>query len=168
MSVKLHNLKPVPELFITTTTENELKLQATSLKSWNLTKRQICDLELLMNGGFFPLTGFLSKQDYEKVLEGMRLGNGSLWPIPITLDVDEAFSKAIHPNEQISLRDEEGNILAILTVTDNWAPNKKNEAKKVFGTDDLKHPGVDYLFNRRRFLLRRPYLRFKTFNTLRF
>ena len=141
------NLKPVPELFSTTATENELKLQATSLKSWNLTKRQICDLELLMNGGFFPLTGFLSKQDYEKVLEGMRLGNGSLWPIPITLDVDEAFSKGIHPNEQISLRDEEGNILAIMTVTDNWAPNKKNEAKKVFGTDDLKHPSVEYLFN---------------------
>ncbi|MGB0634252.1 MAG: bifunctional sulfate adenylyltransferase/adenylylsulfate kinase [Paracoccaceae bacterium] len=141
------NLKPVPELFSTTVTENELKLQATSLKSWDLTRRQICDLELLMNGGFFPLRGFLSKQDYEKVLEEMRLSNGSLWPIPITLDVDEAFSKGIHPNERISLRDEEGNILAIMTVTDNWAPNKKNEAKKVFGTNDLKHPSVDYLFN---------------------
>ena len=141
------NLDPVQELFNKTNSTETLKFEATSLKSWDLTKRQICDLELLMNGSFSPLKGFLGKEDYERVLHEMRLQNGALWPMPITLDVDKNFAEGLQPNEKIALRDQEGTILATLEVTDNWAPNKNIEANKIFGSNDLKHPGVDYLFN---------------------
>ena len=70
-----------------------LKIEAMAYESWDLTDRQICDLEMIMNGAFAPLNGFLGKNDYEKVLSEMRLENGSLWPLPIMLDVEKEFSK---------------------------------------------------------------------------
>ena len=73
-------------------TENrisELKQNFVHLQSWTLTDRQICDLEMIMNGGFSPLMGFLDQKDYDSVCIGMRLQNNDLWPIPITLDVKE-------------------------------------------------------------------------------
>ena len=62
---------------------------------WVLSSRQICDLEMILNGGFAPLEGFLNKEDYESVLKNMRLKNGMLWPIPVTLDVSEKFADSI-------------------------------------------------------------------------
>ena len=59
------------------------------MPDWDLTARQICDIELLLNGAFSPLTGFMSQADYDSVLSDMRLADGTLWPMPITLDVDE-------------------------------------------------------------------------------
>jgi sulfate adenylyltransferase len=122
-------------------------MEAADLVSLDLTPRQICDLELLMNGGFNPLKGFLSQADYDSVVENMRLADGALWPIPITLDVSEKFAASVENGQDIALRDQEGVILATMTVTDNWVPDKKREAEKVFGADDSAHPAVNYLHN---------------------
>ncbi len=145
--MNLDNLAPIPELYVSHESALKLKEEAAELPSWDLTRRQLCDLELLMNGGFNPLKGFLSEEDYEGVLEHMRLADGTLWPMPITLDVSEAFAECIEPGQDIALRDPEGVILAIMTVTDKWRPDKSREAEKVFGADDVAHPAVNYLHN---------------------
>ena len=143
----LANLSPIPELYVSHEIAQKLKVEAADLISWDLTPRQICDLELLMNGGFNPLKGFLSEADYNSVVETMRLEDGSLWPMPITLDVGEAFAEKLNIGQNIALRDQEGVILATMTVTDRWMPDKAKEAKLVFGADDLAHPAVNYLHN---------------------
>lgn len=128
--------------------QKQIELQnSKNYLSWNLTHRQLCDIELILNGAFLPLKGFLSKADYESVIDNMRLSNGALWPIPITLDVDEKFSKSIHLAESIALRDSEGILIAVMTVTDIWRPDKQYEAKHVFGTKDDTHPAVYYLLH---------------------
>jgi sulfate adenylyltransferase len=142
-----NNLAPIPELYVSYESAQKLKVEAADLVSWDLTPRQICDLELLMNGGFNPLKGFLTEADYDGVVENMRLADGSLWPMPITLDVNEDFAGKLEVGQDIALRDQEGVILATMTVTDNWAPNKAVEAEKVFGADDDAHPAVNYLHN---------------------
>jgi sulfate adenylyltransferase len=124
-----------------------LKEQSAQWKSIDLTQRQLCDLELLMNGGFSPLNTFLNKKDYENVLDNMQLEQGTLWPIPIVLDVDEKIAKSLIIGEKIALRDPEGVMLAVLTLREIYKPDKNLEAEKVFGTSDQTHPGVNYLFN---------------------
>ena len=141
------NLSPIPELFVSHESAQKLKVEAGNLTSHDLTPRQICDLELLMNGGFNPLKGFLSEADYTSVVETMRTADGVLWPIPITLDVNEKFADTIELGQDIALRDQEGVILATMTVTDKWVPNKAREAEMVFGADDSAHPAVNYLHN---------------------
>ncbi len=143
----MQNLTPIPELFVSHESAEKLKFEAAEMPSWDLTPRQMCDLELLMNGGFNPLKGFLGEADYNSVVEGMRLEDGSLWPMPITLDVSEDFASKIEPGQDIALRDVEGVILAILSISDKWVPNKAREAEMVFGADDIAHPAVDYLYN---------------------
>ncbi|MEM8851141.1 MAG: bifunctional sulfate adenylyltransferase/adenylylsulfate kinase [Pseudomonadota bacterium] len=141
------NLAPVPELYVSYDSAQKLKSEAADLPSIDLTPRQICDLELLMNGGFNPLKGFLGKADYDRVVDEMRLTDGTLWPMPITLDVTPAVAATIEEGQDIALRDQEGVILAILSVSDKWTPDKAREALKVFGADDLAHPAVNYLHN---------------------
>ena len=139
------NLAPIPELYVSYESAQKMKAEAAELVSHDLSPRQICDLELLMNGGFNPLKGFLSEADYDSVVETMRLADGTLWPMPITLDVGEAFAANLEIGQDIALRDQEGVILATMTVTDRWTPDKAREAEKVFGADDLAHPAVNYL-----------------------
>ena len=139
------NLAPIPELFVSYDSAAKLKHEAGELVSWDLTQRQICDLELLMNGGFYPLKGFLGEADYNGVVKEMRLADGTLWPMPITLDVSEGFAEKVEPGQDIALRDAEGVILAIMSVTDKWVPNKSAEAEGVFGADDIAHPAVSFL-----------------------
>ncbi len=141
----LPNLAPIPELYVSHESAQKLKMEAADLASWDLTPRQINDLELLMNGGFNPLKGFLTEEDYDGVVENMRLADGSLWPMPITLDVSEAFAAQVEDGQDIALRDQEGVILATMTVTDKWVPDKAREAEMVFGADDVAHPAVNYL-----------------------
>ena len=142
-----NNLSPIPELYVSFESSQKMKVEAGNLTSHDLTPRQICDLELLMNGGFNPLKGFLSEADYNGVVENMRTADGALWPIPITLDVKSAFADTIEIGQDIALRDQEGVILATMTVTDKWVPNKAREAEMVFGADDSAHPAVNYLHN---------------------
>ena len=118
---------------------------ANNYPSLQLNDRQLCDLELIINGGFNPLCGFMNKNDYASVVENMRLDDGSLWPMPITLDVDDKFVSEISKSPMITLRDKEGFVLAILNIEDIWQPDLELEAQSVFGTKDTKHPGVDYL-----------------------
>ncbi len=141
------NNLPIPELFVSYDSAEKLKREAGDLPSWDLTPRQICDLELLMNGGFNPLKGFLTEADYNGVVENMRLTDGKLWPMPINLDVSEDFAASVEPGQDIALRDQEGVILAILSISDKWVPNKAHEAEMVFGADDVAHPAVNYLHN---------------------
>ena len=142
-----NNLAPIPELYVSYDSSQKLKVEAADLTSWDLSPRQICDLELLMNGGFNPLKGFLTEADYNGVVDNMRLEDGTLWPMPITLDVSEEFAEKIELGQDIALRDQEGVILGTMTVTDRWSPDKAKEAEKVFGANDEAHPAVDYLHN---------------------
>ena len=121
------------------------KQAAREYASWDLTERQLCDIELLLNGAFSPLDGFLNKNDYDSVVETMRLKSGVLWPIPITLDVTEDFAKDLKSGDKLALRDLEGVILATLEVGDIWTPDLDAEAKGVYGTTDSKHPAVNFL-----------------------
>jgi sulfate adenylyltransferase len=122
----------------------ELKKQSTDWPSWDLTARQLCDLELLLNGGFSPLRGFLGQADYESVCKDMRLTDGTLWPMPVTLDITEEAAEGLQEGSSIALRDAEGVIIAILHVSDIWTPDREAEAQAVLGTTDSKHPGADY------------------------
>jgi len=127
----------------------ELKAHAKDFPSWDLTPRQICDLELLLSGAFSPLCGFMTKAEYESVCHHMRLTTGLLWPIPIVLDVSETFAKSLKREiSKIALRDGEGVMLAVLHVEDVWYPDRKTEAEAVFRTNSTLHPGVDYLLNK--------------------
>ncbi len=127
----------------------EYKEKSASLVSIVLNDRQICDIELILNGAFSPLNGFLGKSDYESVLNNMKLSNGEIWPIPIMLDVDEEFidANSIENGTEIALREKEGFLVGILTVSDVWTPNKKIEAEAIYKTTDTYHPGVNNLIN---------------------
>ena len=127
-----------------------LKLKAANYPAISLTKRQKCDLELLMNGAYSPLKGFMIQEDYDSVIDTMRLSNGQLWPMPIIFDVTSFFIEkhSIRADSNIALQDGEGFVLAVLSVQSIWRPNKEKEAENVYGTTSSEHPGVDYLFER--------------------
>ncbi len=138
---ELVNLLPTEE-------EKEQRQQlANGMPDWDLTDRQICDMELLLNGAFSPLKGFMNRADYTAVLKDMRLADGTLWPMPITLDVDEKTMQAAKEAGHLTLRDLEGVVLAVLKVEDAWKVDKAAEAEAVFGSTDEKHPAVNYLMN---------------------
>lgn len=125
-----------------------LARQAERLPNWQLTRRQRCDLELLACGGFSPLRGFLGEDDYAGVCETMRLTDGTLWPIPVTLDVPADVAAAAGPGRGLALRDYDETLLAVLHVTQAWRPDLAAEAVAVFGTTDPAHPGAEYLARR--------------------
>ena len=122
--------------------------RAMEYPSWHLTDRQICDLELLMNGAFSPLTGFMCRDEYERVVRDSRLENGMLWTIPIVLDVDGQFADKLTRGTRIALRDREGVLVATMTVDSKWTPDLEMEARAVYGTSDPAHPGVFYLLHK--------------------
>jgi sulfate adenylyltransferase len=124
------------------------KARARDLPSWDMNMRQLCDVEMLLNGAFSPLEGFLGEADYAKVLSDMRLASGVLWPMPITLDVTEQFAEKRKLGETIALRDSEGVLIATMEISSIYRPDFEAEAKAVFGTTDQKHPAVSYLKTR--------------------
>ena len=119
-----------------------IKAESRDWPSLDLTPRQLCDLELLVNGGFSPLKGFMAKADYESVCAELRLADGTLWPVPITLDVPEELAKTLDAGSKLALRDPEGVMVAALDVDDVWQPDRQAEAQAVFGTTNSEHPGV--------------------------
>ncbi|HEY3393003.1 MAG TPA: bifunctional sulfate adenylyltransferase/adenylylsulfate kinase [Lacipirellulaceae bacterium] len=135
------------DLTVSADRTTQIKQESRDWPSWDLTPRQLCDLELLCNGGFAPLTGFMRKADYESVCDKMRLATGALWPMPITLDVSKEFAEKLKPGATIALRDAEGVMLAVMQVEDIWEPDRKREAERVFGTASTEHPAVNYLMN---------------------
>ncbi len=124
------------------------RARSRELPSWDLTMRQLCDLELLLNGAFSPLDGFLGEADYDRVLAEMRLSSGVFWPIPITLDVDERFAEPLREGDTIALRDAEGVLIATMELSSIFRPDFEHEARSVFGTVDDTHPGVNHLLKR--------------------
>ena len=135
-------------LIITSEEKELIEPEFFKYPSINLSLRQLCDIELLLNGAFYPLTGFMNQNDYNSVVDSMRLGDGTLWPIPITFDVSHEVAKSINVKDKIILRDQENFPLAIFIVSDIWEPELKKEALSVYGTSDDFHPGVNYLFNK--------------------
>ncbi len=123
-----------------------LKAESQKFPSITLSQRQLCDLELLMVGGFSPLRGFMTQEVYESVLQDMRLPDHLLWSIPINLDVPDAVAKKIEIGGHLGLCDTEGFMLAVLHIKDIWKPNKEREAEFVFSTTSASHRGVQYLY----------------------
>ncbi|WP_319410179.1 bifunctional sulfate adenylyltransferase/adenylylsulfate kinase [uncultured Desulfosarcina sp.] len=123
-----------------------LKQVSTDLSSITLDDRQLCDFELLTTGAFSPLTGFMNRSNYESVLDRMKLQDGTLWPLPICLDVSETTARPLEAGQSVAIRDPEGFLLAVMHVEDIWKPDKDKEATLVFGTTDKSHPGVANLF----------------------
>ncbi|HVY65643.1 MAG TPA: bifunctional sulfate adenylyltransferase/adenylylsulfate kinase [Gammaproteobacteria bacterium] len=132
-------------LYLDEAAVREEKARARDLPSWDLTMRQLCDIEMLLNGAFSPLDGFMVEADYQRVLRDMRLASGVLWPMPITLDVKPEFADKLKAGASIALRDGEGVLIATMEVSSIYRPDREAEAKAVFGTNDDKHPGVAYL-----------------------
>lgn len=135
------------ELYLPEGKADQEKERASEYASWDLTPRQLCDLDMLMNGAFSPLEGFLGQADYERVCAEMRLTDNTLWPIPITLDVTESFAEGLSEGDTIALRDPEGVLLAVLDISDVWTPDRMAEAQQVYGTTDDTHPAVNFLAN---------------------
>ncbi|WP_049622861.1 bifunctional sulfate adenylyltransferase/adenylylsulfate kinase [Frateuria defendens] len=136
------------ELYLPKAEAEALKRRSAELPGLDLNARQLCDLELLLNGAFSPLEGFLTRRDYDRVVAESRLADGTLWPMPITLDVSEAFAARLEAGSEIALRDSQGVPLAVLEVSDIYWPDRLHEAQQVFGTTDRLHPGVAELLDR--------------------
>jgi sulfate adenylyltransferase len=128
----------------------ELRKVSRDWMSIELTDRQVSDLELLVNGSFSPLTGYMGQRDYESVCRDVRLADGTVWPVPIVLDIPEALGRTLGVGESLALRDAEGVMLAALHVEEVWEPNRSRESALVYGTGDPGHPGVNYILNRTR------------------
>lgn len=123
----------------------EFREKSLEFKSWSLNRRQLCDLECIMNGAFSPLAGYMSRADYESVLSGARLSSGLAWPVPIVLDVDSGFADGVDVGTTVALRDGEGFMLAVLEVSEKWQPDKLAEAEAIYGSTDPAHAGVELL-----------------------
>ena len=130
--------------------ETFLEVDKTNQIDYILTDRLRSDLELLLNTGYAPLKTFNNENDYNSILDNMNLSNGSIWPIPITLDITSDFlqKKSIKIGSTLALREKEGFLNALLIVSEIWKIDKIKEANSVFGTLDSTHPGVSYLFNK--------------------
>ena len=134
-------------------TEQQIE-QIASLSSWDLTPHQLCDVEMILQGAFAPLTGFHTEADYQSVLTDMRLSSGELSPMPVTLAITEDFADTLMLGQQIVLRDAEYVAIALLDVDSVWRPDKNNEVWQVYGTDEATCPsadgadGVDYVLHR--------------------
>jgi sulfate adenylyltransferase len=125
-----------------------LKGIAATLPDITLNDRQLCDLEMLATGGVAPLQGFMTRADYEPVLDRMRLASGAVWPVPICLDVPEIKARRLEAGQSVALRDPEGFLLAVMHIEDIWPVGRAKEAAQVYGTQDPSHPGADYLLNK--------------------
>ncbi|MEM7354741.1 MAG: bifunctional sulfate adenylyltransferase/adenylylsulfate kinase, partial [Acidobacteriota bacterium] len=136
------------QLIVSDDRREELRQESVNWPSWDLTDRQLFDLELILNGGFSPLRGFMGRKDYESVCETMRLTDGTLWPLPVTLDIDEKIAESLEEGSRLALRDPQGVMLAVLTVGDVWRIDREHQAKTVFGSTDRTHPAVRHLYSR--------------------
>jgi sulfate adenylyltransferase len=124
-----------------------LKDIALNLPDITLNDRQLCDFELLATGAFSPLDRFMTRSDYESVLDRMRLQSGILWPLPVCLSLPDIQARALDVGQSVTLRDPEGFLLAIMHIEDIWPLDHRKEASRVYGTTDRAHQGVNYLFN---------------------
>lgn len=124
----------------------DLVEKAKTIPKWELDERGLADLECIATGVYSPLTGFAIEADYDSILKSMRLSTGLIWPIPITLQVTEDFAAQLKEGSEISLTKEDSH-LAILKISSIYRPDKAEESRQVYGTDDKAHPGVIALYD---------------------
>jgi len=107
-----------------------------------LTNWEQCDLEMIAVGAMSPLEGFMGEADYHSVCDNMTLSDGTAWPMPITCSVDSATAERISPGDRVALQDDQDRLLGYLKVEEKYQQDKRKQAVKAFGTEDLEHPGV--------------------------
>ena len=133
------------DLIVSPEEAGEIKAASRDWPSWDLSSRQLCDIELLLNGGFTPLTGFMGRADYESVVSDIRLVDGTPWTIPIVLDLPDSVARDLAIGHPLALRDPEGVLIAVLHVEEIWKPDRLVEAAEVYRSTDEAHRGVQYL-----------------------
>ena len=133
------------DLMVSPARAAEIKAQAKQMPSWSLKPRQIADLELLVSGAFSPLAGFLRRSDYESVVREMRLADGTLWPLPVILDVPEEFARSLKVGQPLALRDVEGVIVAVLHVEETWPLDLPAQAQALCASTDTGQPGPRHI-----------------------
>jgi ATP sulfurylase len=163
MSQDLSSLFPVPahggvlvDRFVPAAEADALRRGAAALPALSLDAREIADLELLAIGAVSPLTGFLGSADYKSVVEDLRLTDGTVWPLPLTLAVPDESREVVRPGAPLALRDAAGRVWGVLDVTEVFERDPLYEARNVYGTEDPAHPGVAYLLSRPRTLAAGP------------
>lgn len=119
-----------------------LLAKASTLAKITLNSREMSDLDMIACGALSPLEGFMNQKDYDSVVEKMRLANGVAWSIPVNLAVKKDVAEQYKVGSEVALLNPEGTVLAILELEEKFEPNKKNEALKVYKTEEDKHPGV--------------------------
>ena len=133
-----------------------LRAEAEGLATVTLSVKQACDLEMIAIGAFNPLAGFVGQVDFERVCREMRLADGTVWPIPITLAVDDAVKATLSPGSRVALKHADGTLLAVMSVEEIYPHDKKLEIPNVFRTEDEAHPGVKAVLDEGDWLLGGP------------
>lgn len=133
--------------------QNVLRERAQSLPQVVVGSRQLADLELLANGAYSPLKGFMTREDYLSVVNDMHLYNGLPWSVPITLSVSAEQAATLTEGQRIALVDDAGKLYAVMTLHEMFVYDKLLEAQKVYCTTDEAHPGVHVLYQQGEILL---------------
>ncbi|MCG8351747.1 MAG: adenylyltransferase, partial [Chloroflexales bacterium] len=128
------------DLLVQPDAREDVRSYANSLPSIQVSERVVCDLEMLAVGGFSPLDRFMNQADYQRVLAEMRLSNGAIFPIPITLPVEPG--PAIKLDQDVAIRNAKNELLAVMTIEEIYAWERDEAAQQVFGSLDLRHPLV--------------------------
>lgn len=123
------------------------------MKKIHLNPREMSDLDMIAVGAMSPLEGFMGKADYDNVLDNMRLSTGLPWSIPITLSATKEEIEGLKPCKDAALVDQANEVVAILHLEEIFHHDKPKESLEVYGTDDKKHPGVDYVYKMGEYLL---------------
>lgn len=147
MAIKPHGGTLIDRI-LTGSKREEAVEKARNLPRLELDNWEISDLELIANGAFSPLTGFMKKSDYESVVQNMRLSNGIVWSIPIVLGVTPEEAALLTIGEEAALYSENGKLLGIINVEEVYSFDKKTEAELVYKTADEAHPGVKRVYSR--------------------
>ena len=152
MSIKPHGGALVDRI-LTGQAGEEAKSRVETLPRLTLDRWEVSDLELIANGAFSPLTGFMNKADYENVVNNIRLADGTVWSIPIVLGVTPQEAEQLTGGREAALYDEEGELRGLIMVAEKFEYNKEIEAQKVYRTTDEAHPGVKRVLERDQYLV---------------
>jgi sulfate adenylyltransferase len=133
-----------------------LQGRASSLPRLVLGVRELADLDLIAVGAFSPLDGFMGRDDYQRVVQEMRLSSGALWSLPVTLSASREEAKSLHVGDDVALHDGTGNLVGVIALQDIYDYDKQAEARQAFGTTEEAHPGVAAVYRQGDVLLGGP------------